>query len=50
MDIHLHDPLSLLLIFLLALLAAVLVLFALLLLQRTAGCYGHSTPRGEKRP
>jgi len=36
MDIHLHDPLFLLLIFLRALLAGVLVLFALLLLQRIA--------------
>ncbi len=34
---HLHDPLSLLLIFLLTLLAAVLMLFALLLLQRAVG-------------
>ncbi|HSD51441.1 MAG TPA: HEAT repeat domain-containing protein, partial [Candidatus Methylomirabilis sp.] len=37
MDIHLDDPFSLLLIFLLALLAAVLVLFGLLLLQRIVG-------------
>ncbi len=37
MERHLHDPLSLLLIFLLGLLVAVLALFALLLVQRMAG-------------